>query len=584
MHFDALCLACMASELTSALANGRAQQVLLADAHSVGIEFYVGGQRRNLLLCADPAAPRIHLVTHKLRRGVEGETPLLLLLRKHVRDAVLTAVAQPDPTERVLRLTFSHKSHGAVILLAELIGRQANLLLLRPDGRILACLHPGVVGARALLPGRLYAPPPAQTKLPPLDDGSADYYVRLAALLAQTGTLWKVLVDGVAGMSPTAAREIARRAAGDGAARTPADVLAVAQALQELWLPAQQGGWRPGVLENADGRAAAYAPYLLHGAGVFRLTEDLSTAVVQVLQVTDGSGAGGTPSASAAAPADPYAAQRAAMAAVLRRVRGQVQRRLDALAGDEPAPGAAAQVRAQAEWLLALASQVAPGQTVLEVALDDGAFLQIPLDPALPPVVQAERLFKRAAKLERAAHFIPQRRQQLREDLDFVDQLAYDLAQAANQPEIAAVRTALVSAGLLPAGKRAQPADGTRPAGPLRVMSAGGFEILVGRNARQNEQVTFKLAAGEDLWLHARGVPGAHVVVKTAGRLPDEATIDQAARLAAYHSSARGETRVDVIVTTRRHVHRAPGGRLGQVTVGEETVRTVPGIDRGFDG
>ena len=106
MHFDALCLACIAHELAQSLTSGRAQQVFLLDAHSVGIEFYAGGQRRNLLLCADPAAPRVHLVAHKLRRGVEGETPLLLLLRKHVRDALLTAVQQPDPTQRVRRLTF----------------------------------------------------------------------------------------------------------------------------------------------------------------------------------------------------------------------------------------------------------------------------------------------------------------------------------------------------------------------------------------------------------------------------------------------------------------------------------------------
>ena len=100
-----------------------------------------------------------------------------------------------------------------------------------------------------------------------------------------------------------------------------------------------------------------------------------------------------------------------------------------------------------------MASQVEPGQQVLEVTLEDEV-LRIPLDATLSPVAQAERLFKRAAKLERAARFIPQRRQQLRADLAFVDQLGYDLAQATNQPEIAAVRAALVGAGLLPAGKR----------------------------------------------------------------------------------------------------------------------------------
>ncbi|MBK8048678.1 MAG: DUF814 domain-containing protein, partial [Anaerolineales bacterium] len=106
-----------------------------------------------------------------------------------------------------------------------------------------------------------------------------------------------------------------------------------------------------------------------------------------------------------------------------------------------------------------------------------------------------------------------------------------------------------------------------RRVAPLRFRSERGFEILVGRNARQNELVTFSLARPGDVWLHARGVPGAHVVVKAAGRTPDPDTVTAAAQLAAYHSGARGERAASVIVTDRRHVHRPPGGRTGQVLV-----------------
>jgi predicted ribosome quality control (RQC) complex YloA/Tae2 family protein len=111
----------------------------------------------------------------------------------------------------------------------------------------------------------------------------------------------------------------------------------------------------------------------------------------------------------------------------------------------------------------------------------------------------------------------------------------------------------------------------------LRLRTPSGLEILVGRNARQNEQVTFHLAHPADLWLHVRGAPGAHVVVRSAGRPVEETDLRRAAQLAAYHSSLRDERQVDVMVAQRRWVSRAPGGRTGQVVVEREQVLRVPG-------
>jgi predicted ribosome quality control (RQC) complex YloA/Tae2 family protein len=283
---------------------------------------------------------------------------------------------------------------------------------------------------------------------------------------------------------------------------------------------------------------------------------------------------------------DPYAQARANAAAALRRARQGIERRLAGLAADEPPPGEAQRLRTAAEWLLALASQVAPHQAVLMVPLEEGS-LEIPLEQGMTPVEQAQRMFRRAAKSERAEVFIPQRRAELQGDLALVDQLALDLQAAANQPEIAAVQAELRAAGLL--GAQALPTRGSgspgrgsaTPAlqgGLLRVRSAQGLEIVVGRNARQNERVTFGEAHPEDLWLHARGVPGSHTIIRTGGQVPSEETVRAAAQLAAYHSGARGERAVDVIVTRRRWVQRAPGGKVGQVLVKqEERVVTVPG-------
>lgn len=583
MHYDALTTAAMAAELKQLLAGGRVQTLLAADEHSLGLEVYAQGVRRQLLLAAPANAARVHLVEHKLRRGVEKETPLLLLARKYLRDAALTGITQPDPYERTLHLTFQHKQHGATTLVAELIGRRPNLLLLGPGGRILDCLHrhAGENGGRLLLPGKAYAPPPAQAKLPPLDDGRPDYYEQLAAVLAAPGKLAKALVAAVGGLSPTAAREATWRATGDGdAPAASANVLALAAALQSLWAPLSTGGWQPGLLYE-HGEVVGFTAYTAHASGEFKPTDTLSEAVAAYYAAAQGQPnsrrAGETGDRSPVQAADAYAAPRAEVAALLQGARRGVQRRLDALAGDEPPPGAAERLRTQAEWLLALSSSVTPGQTQLEAPLEDGT-LVIEIDAALGPVEQAQRLFRRAGKLQRAAIFIPQRRAELQQDLALLDQLALDLARAANQPEIAAVGRELAAAGLI-----ATPAGGKKPRTPatgglLRVRSRQGLEIIVGRNARQNESVTFDEAHPEDLWLHARHVPGAHVVIRSGGQTPDDETIRLAAQWAAYHSGARGDAAVDVTVTRKRWVTRAPGGKLGQVLVKqEEQVVTAPG-------
>ncbi len=231
----------------------------------------------------------------------------------------------------------------------------------------------------------------------------------------------------------------------------------------------------------------------------------------------------------------------------------------------------------QATWLLALQSRIEPGQTLLEVTPDisGDATLQIPLDAARTPVEQAEALFKRASKLERAAIFIPTRRAHLQNDLAYIDQLEADLAQAQSQPEIAAVGQALQGAGLLPRAKTGKTARAAAPAGPRR-FALQGCTIWVGRNAQQNDRLTFTTAKAEDHWLHARGAPGSHVLVQCPQGEPAPAVLEAAAQLAAHFSTLSGERAADVIVTQRRHLARPRDGRPGQVLVREERVLRVP--------
>ncbi len=585
MHFDALTLACVTHELNQTIVPGRVQGALLVDEQSVGLELYANRQRRYLLLSANPQASRVHLVDHKLRRGTGATPPLLLLLRKYVRGALLESITQLAPWERVLQLAFDHPEHGTTTLVVETMGRAANLMLLDATGKMLDVTRrvpPGEQTTRPLLPGRPYTPPVPPDKITPLDNGDPDYYARLAAISQHEGKLWRAVVATVTGISPTQGRELAWRIAGDADAPAKGvEMLAVAQALQALWSPLETGEWEAGTLVRegeSRNEIVGFAPYRVHFLveADFVPAQSMNEALAQFYgessqALVDEPGEGEI---------DAYAALRANVANLLKQARKQVERRLAALDKDEPALGEPAQLRMQAEWLLALSSQIAPEQEVLDIDLGEET-LSIRLDAKQTPVEQAERMFKRASKLERAAEIIPKRRAKLTSDLEFIEQLEIDLAQAENQPEIAAVEGELRGAGVL--GQRGKAAQSRREkrggavAGPRTFDSPGGFAILVGRNARQNDDLTFRRSHPQDLWLHARDVPGSHVVIRSSGQPVDEATVETAARLAAYFSKLRGERAAPVMLAERRFVTRVPGGRPGQVYVRNDSTVTVEG-------
>lgn len=602
MHFDALTLAAVADELRETVAGGRVQQVVLPDSRSVALEVYAQQERRYLLLSAHPQASRIHLLEHKPRRGVPKETPLLLLLRKYVRSARLQAVELPVRFERVLFLHFQHPQHGATTLAVEPIGQLSNIVLINADGRILDALvrvPAGENAQRVLLPRRAYQLPPPQDRIPPVEEREepqavgAESPADADAGQSRPSHLWRSLLSHYAGVSPTLAREAAWRATGDADATVTAEAFTQSRAaLSGLWSLADTGEWTPGIAVEEEEGVVAFAPYVLHFRGDFAQTASVSAAVAAFYAAQE---------RDASSARDEYAGVRGGVDALIRQARARVQRQLRALAADEPEPGEPERVRTQAEWLLALSSQITqalarPGAQE-ESSLQDGwaglrrapdgiltlvvpseaeeGELAVPLDRKRTPVEQAERMFDRAAKLERAARFIPRRRAALEADDAYLQQLESDLALAQNRPEIVTVREALRQAGWLrerPKRRHKTPPDRSQP---LRFLSPEGFPILVGRNARQNEIVTFKQAARDDLWLHVRDGPGAHAVIRCGGQPVSDSTRTVAAQLAAWYSRQRGNAGVAVAVTRRRFVTRMAGERPGQVHYRNEETLSV---------
>jgi len=563
MYFDALTMACVADELRSTILGGRVQNILLPDSLSVGLEVYAGHQRHQLLASAHAEMGRLHLASEKLRRGVDKETGLLLLLRKYVRGSLVSEIEQP-PFERILHLVFEHLEWGRTTLAVEIMGRHSNVILVGPDERVLDAVKrvgPQMSSKRQVLPGQPYAPPPPQAKLSP---GDLTEY-RLRQILAAAGPdaqAWQALVRGLRGTSPLLAREITFRAVGRPRA-TVAQIERLTPLLDtiaELFAPLEDGAWQPTIV-LADDQPTAYAPYLLAHRGDPRPMPSISQAIEAYT--------------AAVATIDPYASAKRRVREAIARARARLESRRQALESSLEETAGGAQYRQWGEWILAYAHAIAPGQVELLAETGEGEPLRIPLDPAKSPADNAQDYFARYRKAQRAAEDVPARLEETHLALRDLEQLETDLALAASRPEIDQVWATLFEAGHLRAKKEKR--HRAARSQPISLTSPDGYTIFVGRNSRQNDEVTFRQARSDDWWFHARGVPGAHVIVRSqGGPLPPD-TIRRAAQLAAYYSQRQAEADVLVDYTQRRHVRRIPHAAPGLVTYSQEqTIRVAP--------
>jgi predicted ribosome quality control (RQC) complex YloA/Tae2 family protein len=358
------------------------------------------------------------------------------------------------------------------------------------------------------------------------------------------------------------AREVVYRAMGDAeAAVSQVDrVFSLLDAFQEMLMPVWEHRWQPSIVKKGED-LVAFAPYPLTQYGDWEAVESISQAVVVYYGQMFGEGA--------------YAAAKRGTREAIFRARDRVRRKQEALQRSNVSQARVEELRLKGEMILAYAHLIEPGQRELAALVEpDEPPLLIELDPSLSPVENAQRYFERYKKAKSAAGEIPALLQRAELEVRYLDQLETDLDLAANRPEIQEVEACLAEAGYIREKRRRKKTGRSQP---LAVNSHDDLLILVGKNSRQNEEVTFRRAAPHDLWLHVRGVPGAHVIVKSGGREVPEATLRQAAQLAAYYSQARGSTHVDVDYTERRCVRPIKGAGPGLVTyTREKTIWVVP--------
>ncbi len=552
---DALGVHALGAELEGTIAGGRVQQVYFLAPLVVGLEVYAVRARRYLVASAEPSDARLLLVSEKLRSASVPLTPFFLLLKKYVQGAFLHRVVVV-PRERILRLEFDSRAQGVSTLVVELLGNRSNLILLDAGGFILDAIQrvpTSARRARVLEPRAKYAPPPPQGKADPLAVSVPELGKALSR--ANGETLAEKLVNGVAGASPLLARELAFRVGGDPQASYHASLDArLHDALTQAWRePAAPSiAWREAQPVAVAAFALTHLPNVENMSGMSAALEKFYGA------------------------AESYQAVKIPLRAQIETARAKLQRKLYSLQRELAPPAEIEKLKLSGEMILGYQYALAPGQTTLRAPVDETLTLDIALDPKLNAVENANVYFEKYKRARDAQARVPERIAAAANDLAYAEQILNDLDQAETRAEIEQVAEAARQADLLRETKL-RSGGGSVRTGPRLCVSPDGVSVLVGRSARQNDELTFERANPNDLWLHARGRAGSHVIVVSHGAPLPETTLEFAAGLAAYYSQARAESAVDVIYTPRKNVHRVrgAGAHPGLVTVQEEKVIRV---------
>ena len=555
MPLDAICLQGVVGELTPQLTGSRIEKIQQPARDQIIL--LLRGSRR-LFLNAGANQPRIHL-TEQLRDNPSQPPMFCMLLRKHLSGGIIESIRQ-EPLERVVTLTVLASDElgerSRFTLVWEGMPRRANLILCDRDGRIIDCLRRVDLEAeqdRQVLPGLFYRLPARQDKRSPLSV-TEEEFAALLGRAAPDAPLDGWLLDTFTAISPLVARELTVRACGS----TDAPV-SQGSALWDVF-----SRWQRTVHENAftptlikrNGSLAdfTYGPVTQYGTyaetevyGSFsHLLDDFYEKREQAERVKQ-KGRDLLKTATTA--------------------RDRVRRKLAAQEKELAACLDRDHLRICGELITANLYRMERGQSRLTAQNyydENFADMDIPLDVRLSPQENAARYFKQYAKAKTAEKYLTAQLQRGGEELQYLESVLQELAQAESEQDFNDIRTELTDGGYLRGRGKKQPGF-QRASKPREFRSSAGLRILVGRNNRQNDRLTTKDADKRDIWLHTQKIHGSHVILCTGGAEPDEQSLMEAASLAAYFSQAQGSTKVPVDYTPVKFVKKPAGAKPGMV-------------------
>ena len=559
MAFDGITIANITKELSDKLTGGRIRKIAQPENDELILTIKSAEGNFRLLISASASLPLIYL-TETNKPSPLTAPNFCMLLRKHIENGRIVKISQPG-LERIIRFDIEHLDELGDLrcktLIIEIMGKHSNIIFCDEQNRIIDSIkHVSLQmsSVREVLPGRTYFIPVTQEKANPLEL-SLETFSELVG--SKSTKLAKAIYTSYTGISPVAANEVVFRSGLNeemsGNSLSELEMLHLFKTFSYYMEDVKSGNFTPQIVYNGK----APVEYSALTLTMYQDFENVSHESISHILET-------------------YYAERNTVTRIRQRsvdLRKIVQTALDRSRKKYDLQAKQLKdtekrdtYRIYGELLTTYGYSAKPGSKSLDVLnYYTNEELTIPLDPQISALENAKKYFDKYNKLKRTYEAVSELLKETGDEVEHLDSISTALDIALSEEDLVEIKEELMEYGYI---KKRHP-GGKKPkitSKPFHYVSSDGYHMYVGKNNFQNEELTFKFAAGNDWWFHAKGIPGSHVIVKTEGNddMPDT-TFEEAGRLAAYYSQSRENEKVEIDYIQKKHVKKPKGGKPGFV-------------------
>ena len=558
MAFDGITIANIVTELNQTITGGKINKIAQPENDELIITIKNQRKQYRLFLSASASLPLIYL-TETNKPSPLTAPNFCMLLRKHIGSGKIIAIEQPG-MERIIRFTIEHLNELGDLctkyLIVEIMGKHSNIIFCNEEDQIIDSIKhvsAHMSSVREVLPGRPYFIPETQSKLNPLVLTEEIFQEKI---FPRPVNVAKAIYTSITGISPLMAEEVCYRAGIDGGIPTDGleDVERVhlAHTFLRMVDDIRDGHFEPNIIykgkepvefacfplsQYQDYRAVSYPsifPVLETYYAEKNIVTKMRQKTVDLRKIVQNS---------------------------LERNVKKYQLQQKQLKDTEKKE----KYRVWGELLNTYGYEVEPGAKSME-ALNyyTNEMIQIPLDETMTPQENAKKYFDKYSKLKRTKEALDTLLQETGDEIKHLESIAASLDIASSEEDLVQIKEEMMEYGYVKrkntGGKKVKVTSR-----PYHYISSDGYDIYVGKNNFQNDELSFKFASGNDWWFHAKGQPGSHVIVKSKNEeLPDR-TFEEAGKLAAYYSKGRQAPKVEIDYTQKKNLRKPTGGKPGFV-------------------
>ena len=560
MALDGISIHALVHEFNETFLNGKINKISQPEKEELLITINTINGNKRLLISANASLPFMY-ITDENKTAPAQAPGFCMLLRKHIGAGRIIEISQMG-MERAIRFKIQHLNEMGDItfkfLYIEIMGKHSNIIFCNEDNMILDSIKhipSSVSSVREVLPGRDYFIPTQEGKTNPLD-ATEDTFKNI--VLKRSESVFKALMSSYIGISPTIANEICYRAGIDSDASCAS---LFDEHKNKLWssFSSLMNDVRDEkysyniILDGVSGKPVEYAPITLtmYQDMESKEYETMSKVLIEFY-----------------AKRNQYTNIRQKSADLRKIITNHIERaskKLDLQLKQQKDTEKRDKYKIYGEMLHTYGYEAKPNdKSITVINYYDNKELTIPLDPDLSATENAKKYFDKYAKLKRTAEALSIYIDQSRQELELLQSIEASLNIAENEADLSEIRRELSDHGFIKkhSGNKKEKIKKSKP---LHFVDDNGFDIYVGKNNYQNDELTFKFATGNDWWFHTKKIHGSHVIVKTNGKELPDSTYEYAAELAAYYSSGRDSQKVEIDYLQKKNVKKPASAVAGFV-------------------